>query len=80
MICETCRYNDPPGFVRRAGALEPCPDCGGSQVAHCCDGLSACNDPPEPVLQALEAAGADDRRYGELAGGLEKAGEGDTIH
>jgi len=45
MICETCRYSNPPGFVRRAGALEPCPDCGGTQVAHCCDGLTACNDP-----------------------------------
>lgn len=22
----------------------PCPECGGSGVAHCCDGLTACND------------------------------------
>ena len=43
MICPTCRYNDPPGFVRKGVALEPCPDCGGTMVAHCCDGLTAAN-------------------------------------
>jgi hypothetical protein len=80
MICETCRYNDPPGFIRRAGTLEPCPECGGSQVAHCCDGLTACNDPPEPVLQALNADAVDERRYDELAAGLEEASDADTVH
>jgi hypothetical protein len=25
----------------------PCQDCGGTGIAHCCDGLTACNDPPE---------------------------------
>lgn len=24
----------------------PCPDCGGSGFSHCCDGITACNDPP----------------------------------
>jgi GNAT superfamily N-acetyltransferase len=43
VICTTCRYNDPPGFVRNGAALEPCPDCGGTMVAHCRDGLTACN-------------------------------------
>ena len=27
MICPTCRYNDPPGFIQNGAALEPCPDC-----------------------------------------------------
>jgi hypothetical protein len=82
MICERCRYNDPPGFIRDAGNLEPCPECGGTQVAHCCDGLTACNDLPEDTtaLQALDADAADEARYGELAAGLEEAGEADTIH
>jgi hypothetical protein len=82
VICETCRYNHPPAFVRRAGDLQPCPECGGTQVAHCCDGLTACNDPPEDasVLQALDADAADESRYAELAAGLEEAGEADTIH
>lgn len=52
MICPTCRYNDPPGFVRNGAAFEPCPDCGGTIVAHCCDGLTACND---LVAEALDA-------------------------
>jgi DnaJ-class molecular chaperone len=26
----------------------PCPDCGGCGVAHCCDGLTAVNETPEP--------------------------------
>jgi hypothetical protein len=30
MICPTCRYNKPPGFIRKGAALEPCPDCGGA--------------------------------------------------
>jgi hypothetical protein len=25
----------------------PCQDCGGTGIAHCCDGLTACNDAPE---------------------------------
>ena len=64
MICPTCRFNDPPGFVRHGAALEPCPDCGGTQVAHCCDGLTACND---PVDAAMAADAADEARYQQLA-------------
>ena len=71
MICETCRYNDPPGFVRCAGSIEPCPDCGGTQVAHCCDGLTACNDPvPPDVMTTVDAAdehGREGRRPAELS-------------
>jgi hypothetical protein len=53
MICETCK--EKPGFVRITRALlvpswfvgggvaaacyEPCPDCGGCGISHCCDGL-----------------------------------------
>ena len=54
-----CRYNDPPGFVRNGAALEPCPDCGGTMVAHCCDGLTACND----VDAAMASDAADEARY-----------------
>ena len=51
MLCETCRWNERPGFVRvpRSAqasdryALIPCPDCGGQGVAHCCDGI--CEQP-----------------------------------
>ena len=53
MLCETCRYSGRVGFVRAAGhtptddrideQLVPCPDCGGSGIAHCCDGI--CEQP-----------------------------------
>jgi len=51
MLCETCRFNERPGFVRapRAahasdhGGLIPCLDCGGQGIAHCCDGT--CEQP-----------------------------------
>jgi hypothetical protein len=56
MLCETCRFTGRPGFVRaprKAPAddraddrLIPCPDCGGSGVAHCCDGICAQPAPP----------------------------------
>ncbi len=67
MVCQTCRYNDPPGLVRRGGGLEPCPDC---------------NHAPKDraVLQALEADSADEARYGQLAAELEDLPEGKTIH
>jgi hypothetical protein len=57
MLCETCRYSGRVGFVR-VGApthghassddradeqLIPCPECGGSGIAHCCDGI--CEQP-----------------------------------
>jgi hypothetical protein len=48
MLCDTCRWTGRPGFVRGArtrdddqGDLIPCPDCGGSGIAHCCDGICA---------------------------------------
>jgi hypothetical protein len=31
-----------------APILGPCPDCGGCGLAHCCDGLTAANETPEP--------------------------------
>jgi hypothetical protein len=57
MLCETCRLTGRPGFVRvqRAASahdadaderLIPCPGCGGSGIAHCCDGL--CEQPDAP--------------------------------
>src|SRR3712207_2254172 len=58
MICETCRYNDPPGFVRNGVALEPCPDCGGTMVAHCCDGLTACHQAIDVCPESPDSAAA----------------------
>jgi hypothetical protein len=55
MLCESCRWSGRPGFVRASGharpddhidertGLIPCPECGGTGVAHCCDGI--CEQP-----------------------------------
>jgi hypothetical protein len=55
MLCDTCRFSERPGFVRRdptapevaAAAADylPCPDCGGQAIAHCCEGLCEQPDP-----------------------------------
>ena len=58
MLCDTCRFSECPGFVRRdlapraasadataAADFVPCPDCGGAAIAHCCEGLC---EQPEP--------------------------------
>ena len=51
MRCETCHglgkltYDEHPApKPTQFGSVFPCPDCGGSGVAHCCDGLTSCND------------------------------------
>jgi hypothetical protein len=57
MLCDTCRFSERPGFVRRDPAADadpaaeylPCPDCGGQAIAHCCDGLC---EQPEPDAAA----------------------------
>jgi len=58
MLCETCRLSGRVGFVRAASlasagdgvderaGLIPCPDCGGTGIAHCCDGI--CEQPQAP--------------------------------
>jgi hypothetical protein len=57
MLCETCRWTERPGFIRRPAEANngatahlvdtadfiPCPDCGGQAIAHCCEGL--CEQP-----------------------------------
>jgi hypothetical protein len=49
MLCDTCRFTERPGFIRRSAAdagtteLIPCPECGGQTIAHCCEGL--CEQP-----------------------------------
>ncbi len=56
MLCETCRWTERPGFVRRArstaasedAAFIPCPDCGGAAIAHCCEGLCEQPERSEP--------------------------------
>jgi|KBSMisStaDraftv2_1062788.scaffolds.fasta_scaffold498908_2 hypothetical protein len=66
MLCETCRYSGRVGFVRAGGLtsthtssddrvnepLIPCPDCGGSGIAHCCDGI--CEQPGTPGGRASD--------------------------
>lgn len=55
MLRESCRCSGRPGFVRtldhaavdncgdeRRGLI-PCPECGGTGIAHCCDGT--CEQP-----------------------------------
>lgn len=34
-------------FTENMNYLIPCPDCGGSGISHCCDGLTACNEVEE---------------------------------
>ena len=41
-----------PAQLRPERSSPPCPDCGGTMVAHCCDGLTACNDPIDEALEA----------------------------
>ncbi len=56
MLCETCRWTERPGFIRRPGsaavseegAFIPCPDCGGAVIAHCCEGLCEQPQPAAP--------------------------------
>jgi hypothetical protein len=66
MLCETCRHSGRVGFVRASASapadgrigeqarLIPCPDCGGSGIAHCCDGI--CEQPSAPSDRAPDAA------------------------
>jgi hypothetical protein len=66
MLCETCRHSGRVGFVRvsrnapaddrvdEQTRLIPCPECGGSGIAHCCDGI--CEQPSAPSDRAPDAA------------------------
>ena len=66
MLCGTCRHSGRVGFVRASAnapaggrigeqaGLIPCPDCGGSGIAHCCDGI--CEQPNAPSDRAPDAA------------------------
>jgi len=76
MICPTCRYNDPPGFVRNGAALEPCPDCAGTIVAHCCEADGA----QSSGGQDSEAHAADEARYQQLAAERPEEGGDETLH
>ncbi len=45
MICEECRDSELLGHIEVPASIGPfrkawvpCPSCGGSRVAHCCDG------------------------------------------
>ena len=51
MRCPTCSDTPHPGFVARRDEvrdgvyrrnLYPCPDCGGTAIASCCDGIVGC--------------------------------------
>jgi len=63
MLCETCRYSGRVGFVRAGHTsadervdepMIPCPDCGGSGIAHCCDGI--CEQPSSAGDRASDKA------------------------
>ena len=68
MLCETCRWTERPGFIRRparpdpdpaaardeAADFIPCPDCGGQAIAHCCEGL--CEQPDAPGASGASGA------------------------
>lgn len=81
VICETCQgagrvwrdslpiigalpgdpQTPPPGFSLKV----PCPECGGSGVAHCCDGLQAKPDDPHRSRRGRrERARGEKRRIG----------------
>jgi hypothetical protein len=65
MLCETCRWTERPGFIRRpakpdtapavaeAADFIPCPDCGGAAIAHCCEGLCEQPEPDAPGVLPL---------------------------
>ena len=68
MLCETCRWTERPGFIRRPAEPDPgpaargettdfipCPDCGGAAIAHCCEGL--CEQPEPDAPGALPIGG-----------------------
>jgi hypothetical protein len=68
MLCETCRWSGRRGFVRAPRAAEtdrdgggmiPCPDCGGTGIAHCCDGI--CAQPDAAVTGELGRNGTAHR-------------------
>jgi hypothetical protein len=40
MRCEACH-----GLGILVSSQHPCAECGGTGIGHCCDGLTACNDP-----------------------------------
>ena len=46
-------------------------------VAHCCDGLTACND---AVTEALDSDAADERRCQRLATEQPEEGGDETLH
>ena len=70
MLCETCRWTERPGFIRRQAETEagpaaqrgdtaafiPCPDFGGQAIAHCCEGL--CEQPEADVPDTSAASRA----------------------
>ena len=61
MRCQTCNGTGwvermreyRPGEFSRVFTHEPCPDCHAGHQ-HCCDGLTAENDAPDPVKAKLE--------------------------
>lgn len=68
MICETCAHSGRPGYVitgtvpgwlaiagHRVPAWGICPDCGGSTVSHCCEGLVATPDCEQEEWRLISA-------------------------
>lgn len=66
MRCETCQgvgkvtYDQhPEPKPQPFGSVFPCPECAGSGITHCCDGLTACNDIPEGPRTLYDALAGD---------------------
>jgi hypothetical protein len=53
MLCDHCHGK---GVVRREGGPEPCAECGGRGVLHCCEGLQAQPEGPDAVNPCAEGA------------------------
>ena len=51
MRCETCHGT---GWTGHGMGGDTCGECGGSGITHCCDGLTACNDPDEAARLHVE--------------------------
>lgn len=46
-----CKFCDGSGLNKTAGRPQPCKECGGCGVAHCCDGLQACCEIEPDLVQ-----------------------------
>ncbi len=67
MRCEPCHGT---GWVGHGMGGDTCGDCGGSGIVHCCEGLTACNDPetPEDAVHGLNLGAVPPYESNDVAG------------